>query len=320
VDDLKMISRQKMAVRFLLLLVFALTAICRAQESALSNLPAQPIGKGDLLALNVYNAPEFSRSLRVSPKGSIEIPMVSEPVPAEGLTPGELAAELRSVLESHRLLVRPSVTVSVLEYRSRTVNVIGAVRKPTAFQQVAPLTLSYALTQAEGLSPEAGDEVLIVRAPDKSHREANRQTERVLMSRRMDGSIDAPEIQIYAGDEIRVPATEKIFVVGNVRKPGAFRADSADRGTILSMLALSEGLAPFAARTAYIYRKTISGREELPVPLGRILARKTPDVTLRAGDVLYVPDNKRRRLALTTVDRIVNFGAGTGSGMLIWRR
>src|ERR1700688_1331558 len=34
-------------------------------------LPAQPIGPNDLLAISVYGAPEFSRTLRVSEEGLI---------------------------------------------------------------------------------------------------------------------------------------------------------------------------------------------------------------------------------------------------------
>jgi hypothetical protein len=43
-------------------------------------------------------------------------------------------------------------------------------------------------------------------------------------------------------------------------------------------------------------------------------------MVLQPGDIVYVPDNKARRLSFTTIERIVNFGAGTTSGILIWRR
>ena len=33
-----------------------------------TNLPAQPIGAADLLAISVYGAPELTRTVRVSPR------------------------------------------------------------------------------------------------------------------------------------------------------------------------------------------------------------------------------------------------------------
>jgi hypothetical protein len=39
---------------------------------------------------------------------------------------------------------------------------------------------------------------------------------------------------------------------------------------------------------------------------------------LVADDILYVPDNKGKRLTAQTLDRIASFGASTGSGLLIF--
>jgi hypothetical protein len=48
------------------------------------------------------------------------------------------------------------------------------------------------------------------------------------------------------------------------------------------------------------------------------MERKTTDVTLEAGDVLYIPDNKGRRMTMNAIDRLTNFGTSTASGVLIW--
>ena len=53
-----------------------------------------------------------------------------------------------------------------------------------------------------------------------------------------------------------------------------------------------------------------------PSTLDEILKRKTPDVPLEVGDVLYIPDNKGKRLTVTVLDRIAGFGASTASGAL----
>ena len=60
--------------------------------------------------------------------------------------------------------------------------------------------------------------------------------------------------------------------------------------------------------------------QEVPVELDKIMRRQSPDMTLRAGDILYIPENKKRRTTMGIVDRVTSFGVSTASGVLIWRR
>ncbi len=48
------------------------------------------------------------------------------------------------------------------------------------------------------------------------------------------------------------------------------------------------------------------------------MQRKAPDFPLQAGDLLYIPDNKNRRAAMTTLDRLANFGGYTMANIVIW--
>ena len=78
-------------------------------------------------------------------------------------------------------------------------------------------------------------------------------------------------------------------------------------------------MTPYASNEAYIYRRNDSGgKQELVIPLARIMGRKEPDIPLQVDDVLYIPDNKTRRNAATILDRIASFGTSTASGVLIW--
>jgi hypothetical protein len=88
------------------------------------------------------------------------------------------------------------------------------------------------------------------------------------------------------------------------------------------MLALAEGLAPYASSRAFIYRReeASGSKHEIPIELNKILARKAPDVPLESEDILYIPDNSGRRLTMNAIDRIAGFGASTASGVLVWRR
>jgi polysaccharide export outer membrane protein len=175
---------------------------------------------------------------------------------------------------------------------------------------VGKVTLLDALARAEGLTSDAGTEVLISRGG---------LVERIPVKRLMKDADPAVNYELHGGEEIRVPEAGKIFVVGNVRKPGAFAVRDASDNSVLRMVALSEGLLPFAAKEAYIYRRDDKGaKQAIPVELEKIMQRKSPDVALEADDLLYIPDNKARRTTFTVIDRISAFGAATASGLLIW--
>ncbi|MDP8989908.1 MAG: hypothetical protein M3N41_07490, partial [Acidobacteriota bacterium] len=81
----------------------------------------------------------------------------------------------------------------------------------------------------------------------------------------------------------------------------------------------SEGVLPYAAKQAYIYRREANGdKREIEVEFDKIMQRKAPDMALQVDDVLYIPDNKSRRNTANVIDRITGFGASTASGILIW--
>ncbi|WP_031496862.1 polysaccharide biosynthesis/export family protein [Bryobacter aggregatus] len=287
-----------------------------------SNLPAQQIGANDLLNVTVYGAPELSRTIRVSPEGMIRMPMVRADFPAAGKFPGDLEAVIATALAQEQILIDPVVTVTVAEYVSRPISVMGAVKQPLTFQAFGNLTLIDALSRAGGLTADAGGEILLSRSQPGLDGKATNLILRVPVKQLIDQADPELNYALRGGEEVRVPEASKIFVVGNVKKPGAFAMrDNADN-TVLKMLALSEGLMPFATDEAYIYRRegADNGKNEIAIPLAKIIERKSPDVTLMPNDVLYIPDNKRRRMTMSMVDRLVTFGAGTASGMLVWRR
>ena len=111
-----------------------------------------------------------------------------------------------------------------------------------------------------------------------------------------------------------MPEAPKLFIVGNVRTPGAYPLSDPDGSTVLKALALSQGGLPFSAKRAYIYRlQPDSGkRTEITVELRQILQRKEPDVPLQANDILYIPDNPKLRLTAGALDRMAGFGSARG--------
>src|SRR5260221_161879 len=86
------------------------------QADAGANLPAKSVGPADLLALSVYGAPEFTRTVRVSEDGNIRLPMLREPIEANGLMPAQLETSIAEALQYNQILVDPQVTVTIAEY------------------------------------------------------------------------------------------------------------------------------------------------------------------------------------------------------------
>ena len=281
----------------------------RMEDAGKENLPAQTLGADDLIGVSIYDAPELTRTVRIEADGTIHLPLLKRGVEAAGVFPRQLEAGIAEALQQEQILVDPVVKVTVVEYHSRPVSVMGAVRKPTVFQAVGAVTLLEALAHAEGLAEDAGPEILVTR---------NQTVDHIAVSKLIKDADPAANLALHGGEEIRVPPAGKIFVVGNVLKPGAFPVREGDH-SVLRLIALSEGLLPYAAKMAYVYRRDeLGAKKEIPIELSRIMERKAADVPLEVDDVLYIPDNRARRNVSKALDRLANFGASTASGVLVW--
>jgi len=275
----------------------------------------RPIAGGDLLSISVYGAPELSRTLRVSEEGLIRLPMLKAPMEARGIPPAELERRVSKGLGDAGILVDPSVVITIAEYATHPIRVAGAVRHPLTFEATGPVTLLEALTRAEGLSAEAGGEILVTRAATSG--ETAPLTRRIAVKDLIDTAEPAANVILEGGEEVRVPEAGRVFVVGNVKRPGAFPVGDGSGTSVLKALALAEGLAPFSAKQAYIYRPADGAKQEISVSLRKILERKAPDVVLTAGDIFYVPDNRSGRVTASVIEKAISFAVGTASGSLI---
>jgi polysaccharide export outer membrane protein len=260
----------------------------QSTEPAAGNLPAQKIGCDDLVAIAIYESPELTRTVRVNAEGRIRLPMLKRTIPAAGLLPSDLESGIAEALRAEQILVDPVVTVTVAEYQSRPISVAGAVKRPLTFQASGNVTLFEAITRAEGLAPEAGSEILLTHATG-----GNQMLERISVKALFEGGRPELNPRLAAGDEIRVPEAARVYVTGSIKNPGAFTIKDNTGATVLKVLALAGGLAPFASKQAYIYRRKPGeadgdkdpDKQEIPVELSRIMGRKAPDVMLMADDI-----------------------------------
>ncbi len=279
---------------------------------------AETLGAGDLIDVAVSYCAELSRTFRVTSEGTLALPLLHHPLPVAGLTSHQVAESLTAALLKEQLLADPVVTVSVLECHSRPVSIVGAVNHPINFQATDRTTLVEALAKAGGLSPTAGSDIIVTTEATAAHGVLVRI---VAVKDLIGGKIPQANLALRGGEEVRIPEANKIFVAGNVRRPGAFPMQNDSDTTVMKAVALSSGLETYSGNVAYIYRKREIGveRDEVQIPLRKIMTRQSPDVVLMADDILYVPTAEGKKLTAKILGQLAGFGQTAEAGLLVVR-
>ncbi len=281
------------------------------------NLSYEPVNAGDLVYVYVADYADLTRSYRVSPAGTISMPIINEAIPVGGLTPGAIEKAIADGLLKAKLLVNPMVSVVVLEYRSRPVQISGAVKHPVTIQALGDMKILDALARADGLESDAGFEVLVILPGTGGSGESELH---IPVQALFDGSEPQLNIPLHGGEQIRVPKAGKLYIVGNVKSPGAFPITESDGLSILKAIGLCQGLLPYSKDQATVYRLVPGSKQrtEITVPVKSIMNHKAADMSLQANDILYISDHPSKRLTLSVVDRISGIGAAASTVML-WR-
>ncbi len=258
------------------------------------------LGAEDVVAVAVLQAPEMNATVRVAAGGQISLPLVGA-VEAAGLTAYELEERLETILRD-RYIRHPDVTVRVTEVNSRPVTVGGAVRRPGVFQVRQSATLLNVLSLAGGVSDDAGDVVLIRRGGAG----AEAPVEEVPLRPLLDEPAAAANVRLGPGDIVTVTRAATVYVLGAVKKPGAFSLRSHDRLTVLRALALVEGPTPTASTGDLVLIRTSDDgeRAETTFDLSAIVKGKAPDLAMQPRDILFVPQSGGKAAARATLDAL----------------
>jgi protein involved in polysaccharide export with SLBB domain len=150
-------------MRFLLTL-FAVSGLLCASGLGQANATLR---SGDMFELRLSGVPaeaaaEFSLLYTVGSDGSVNIPLIKDPVKAEGTTPTQLQRTIESRLVAEKIFTRPTVVINV-QNAARTVFVGGNVRAPSRVPWSNDLTVISAINSAGGVSEFAGDKIRLIR-------------------------------------------------------------------------------------------------------------------------------------------------------------
>lgn len=285
------------------------------------------IGSGDLLGVEVFDVPELSRDVRINETGYFTLPLMPAKVRASGLTTFQLQDKLAELLQTNGLVSTPQVSVTIKEQHSQPITVIGAVKTPMVIQALRKTTLLQALSQAGGISGDAGTTVIVTRpvadisgpdsaVPGDSSAPQPAESYTINLADVLESADSRFNIPLIGGDVVSVPRAGIIYVVGAVVRPGGFlMQNDLEHMTMLKMLSLAGGTTNSAKmKNAVILRKNSAtgNRDQVPVDLSKVMHLKTQDIQLQANDILFVPDSTGLKALHRAGDVAVALTSGIG--------
>jgi len=190
--------------------VFALACVLLGCASRVDNarvalpppIESSTIGPDDVFRMQIVGEKDLPEEYQVSSDGSVDLPYIHR-IQAAGLEPQDLARVIREKLVADKILKDPSVIVTIKEYRSKKITVLGQVQKPGSFPFASGMTLLQAVSLSGGFTSIAKTDRVNLTRKTKSG------SKTVILS--VDAITDghSPDIPLQAGDGIYVG--ERVF-------------------------------------------------------------------------------------------------------------
>lgn len=251
------------------------------------------VGGGDVLQLNVPQVPSLDRQITVRPDGMIVLPMAGE-MRAGGLTVEQLQYQIARRLSDFNRSVT-SVSLSVAEFKSRSIYVLGRVVSPGKYAYAEPIGLFDLIREAGGFAEDAlRTRIKVVHRQGDEERVEYANVEAALNNGDLDG---LPTVR--AGDTVIVSkrngtwevGADGIQVIGEVRSPSIYALE--DINDLVGIMLLAGGpTAEAKLGEVRLVRtdpngKSVSHRVNVDDYLTKGLASQNPEVL--PGDTIYIP-------------------------------
>jgi polysaccharide biosynthesis/export protein len=224
------------------------------------------VGPQDVLNLTVFNDDTLSRpALVVDTDGTIDCPYVGRQK-VSGMTTRQIEEMLRRLLGLRRddqgkviggYLTNPNINISVKDFRSQRVNVMGAVRNPGYVELQGDPTLTRALSQAGYPTPESGSYVQITHE-EAPHAGTTPEASQERVPRQEIENGRASRIRLRPGDSVFVPPADKFFISGEVKTVGQLVL-SLDT-TVQQAIIMAGGVTDRANKNRVRIRRVVDGK------------------------------------------------------------
>ena len=268
-----------------------------------SPMPA-PIAPGDFLEVSEVHTPEFRSAVRVSPSGTVTLPMIHE-VRIGGMDEQSAAHAIEAALVAQGMLLHPLVSVLVVSYAGQDVSVLGEVVRPGVYPYTMHHRLLDLLSAASGLAPGAG------RLVNVFHRDDARTPHPVVLDPSGTDTALDHNPELAPGDTVQVSRAGLVYVVGDVLRPGGFPVDPAQGLTVVQAISLAWGPTQNASMAkVLLIREQKGGRTITTLNLKRMLHGQEPDQPVRDHDILYVPDSAAKNLWNRTMESAIQSAIG----------
>jgi polysaccharide export outer membrane protein len=242
------------------------------------------IGPGDRIFIHVTDTPEVDQHPNVTDAGEVPVVGVGN-VKVSGLTPADASTVIHDRLIAAHFMKHPDVTVSIEQYATQNVSVLGEVKVSGGYPITTPRSILDVLALAGGLNQDADRNILVERHGDPQH------TIHYLFSNDGERAV-SEEMMVNPGDTVIVSKAGIIYILGDVNRPGGYvMANNESKMTALQGLAIAGGLTKTAKQShARLLRTEANGtHSDRQLSVGDLQKGKTPDFALMPGDVLYVP-------------------------------
>lgn len=263
------------------------------------------IGPDDTITIEILGCEELNKPWRVSASGDLNLPLVGK-IHAEGRTVEELESDISTRLKKY--VINPQVTAYVSETRSQPVVVTGAVQTPGTFQLGGSRSLLDMLVRAGGPTREAGSTLTLRRdtqfgtldVPGAVREDGGKYSVvEVKVGDVLEGRTNVSDIPIKPYDVISVSAHQikNVYIIGEVNKPGTVELISSNQMPLSVLVAMAGGLThqASAGKTEIMEGSSSGGKNAIAeVDLNRIIAGRSPDRELKAGDIVIVPSSHLR--------------------------
>jgi polysaccharide export outer membrane protein len=246
------------------------------------------VGSQDVLNITSQDDPALSGKFTVEADLTFTFPLLGR-VRAGGLTLREVESQLQAKLVEGGFFKEPQIMVSIEQYKSQKVFIVGEVRNPGAYALSGDMRLVEVLALAGSTLPTAAGEVVIVPAGAESlvvlpgavaEAEASGVPVVRVNLRELQNGAFQQNVQLAGGDTVFVLKAENIYVFGQVKNPGAYPLQQ-DVTTVLQGLALAGGVTDRGATSRVEIVRTVNGEQKkMKVKL---------DETLLPGDTIVVP-------------------------------
>lgn len=192
------------------------------------------MGTGDVVHITVYGQPDLTTDARVSESGTITFPLIGV-VKMAGITPSQGETEIAQRLSKGRFIVKPFVTLNVVQYRSQHISVLGRVNRPGEYSLEKISRVTDALALAGGIVTDGADTVTLVRTRDG--KTTYHQIDVIALFQPGGETLNE---RVQDGDIVNVARQPVFYIYGEVQRPGAFRLEQ--NMTVVQALSLGGGL------------------------------------------------------------------------------